>query len=166
MHPNVICLAPDTTVREAEARLADRHVGGAPVVDADGRILGIVSQTDLARHVSRRVSEVEAGRFYTDEEDFQEIGGQATDLGTTPVEKVMSRQVWSVGRNDGVGSAAKLMREHRIHRVLVTEQERLVGILTSLDLLRVVEEVAGEPSRKSRGGDGGGDPPEDSRPRP
>lgn len=166
MHPKVISLAPDTTVREAEALLSGQRVGGAPVVDPEGRILGIVSQNDLARHVSRRVTEAEAGRFYTDEDDFREIGGQATDLGTTPVEKVMSRRIWSVGRDDPAGAAAQLMREHRIHRVLVTEEERLVGILTSLDLLQIVAEMDEEPSRTRRGGGDGGAPPEGGHRRP
>lgn len=160
MHPKVICLSPDATVREAEALLSAQHVGGAPVVDPEGRILGIVSQNDLARHVSRRVTEAEAGRFYTDEDDFQEIGGQATDLGTTPVAKVMSRRVWSVGRDDAAAAAAQLMREHRIHRVLVTEEGRLAGILTSLDLLQVVAEMVEDPEEPgTRRGPGKARPP-------
>jgi len=142
MSPNVVCLSPDTRVDEAERLLAERRVGGAPVVDADGKILGIVTQHDLVQHASQRVTVAEAGRFFTTEDDLAEIGSMALRPEDTPVEEVMTRKIYTVSRGDGVAVAANIMRERKIHRVLVTERGRLVGILTSLDLLRVIEEPA------------------------
>lgn len=141
MSPNVVCFAPGTRVDAAERLLAERRVGGAPVVDADGKILGIVTQNDLVRHASRRVTVAEAGRFFTTEDDLAEIGSMALSPGDAAIEEVMTSEIYTVARGDGVAVAANLMRERRIHRVLVTERGRLVGILTSLDLLRVIEEL-------------------------
>ena len=62
------------------------------------------------------------------------------DRSSTPVSELMSPEVYSVTRETGVAVAANIMRERRIHRLLVTDRGRLVGIVTSLDLLRIVEE--------------------------
>jgi CBS domain-containing protein len=141
MNPDVVCARPDMTVGEVARLLAARRVTGAPVVDDAGRILGVISQNDLVRHASQRVTVSEAGRFRTDVDDYIEIGRLPADLSATPVEKIMQRRVYTVGRDASVAMAANIMRERRVHRLLVTERGRLVGILSSLDLMRVVEEL-------------------------
>jgi CBS domain-containing protein len=141
MNPDVVCARPGMTVTEAAKLLAKRGVSGAPVVDDDGRILGVVSQNDLVRATAREVTQAEAGRFFTDVEEYSEMARIPVDLSETPVEEVMTRKVHSVGRETGVAIAANIMREHRIHRLLITERGRLVGVVTSLDLLRIVEEA-------------------------
>jgi len=141
MNPDVLALGPKTTVGEARRRLAARSVGGAPVVDDGGGILGIVTQNDLARFSAQPVTAAESGRFYTDQDDYRELGSLAANLDDTPIERIMSKPVFIVGRDDGVAIAANIMRERNIHRLLVTERGRLVGIISSLDLMRVIEEV-------------------------
>ncbi len=141
MNPDVVCLGPKTTIREAEGLLARRRVGGAPVVDESGRILGIVSQNDLVRFAAQRVTVEQSGRFFTDEDEYRDLGNLTADRSDLPVEQVMTRQVYTVARDAGVAIAANIMRERRVHRLLVTDKGRLVGIVTSLDLLRVVEEA-------------------------
>ena len=140
MNPDVVCLSPKTTVGEAGRLLVTRGVSGAPVVDESGGILGIVSQNDLVRFGSGRVTVEESGQFFTDEQEFRDLGALASDRSETPVEKIMKRRVFTVGRETGVAIAANIMREKRLHRLLVTERGRLVGMITTLDLMRVVEE--------------------------
>lgn len=141
MNPDVMCLAPKTTVREAEQMLARRGVSGAPVVDERGRPVGVISQTDLVRHQSARVTAAQTGRFYTDVDDYRDLLDLPVDRSDTPVEQLMSRQVFSVTRDTGAASAANIMRERRIHRLIVTDRGLVVGVVTSLDLLRIVEEL-------------------------
>lgn len=141
MNPDVLCLDPKTTVGEARRKLAKRGVSGAPVVDPGGAILGILTQNDIARLTARRVSVQEAGQFFTDQDDFRDLGGMSSNLDETPVERIMSRPVYTVGRDDGVAVAANIMRERRVHRLLVMERGRLAGMISSLDLMRVVEEL-------------------------
>ena len=57
-----------------------------------------------------------------------------------PVETVMSKEVYTVPRDSSAAAGASIMRQRKIHRLLVTDQGLLVGVVTSLDLLRVVEE--------------------------
>jgi len=141
MNPDVVCFGPDATVREAEQTLVKRGVSGAPVVDAGGRPIGVISQRDLVRHLSERATAGASGRFYSDVEDYQEIAELKVDRSSTPVSELMSSEVYSVTRETGVAVAANIMRERRIHRLIVTDRGRLIGVVTSLDLLRIVEEL-------------------------
>ncbi len=140
MNPDVVVLRPEMTVREAGQLLAQRRVSGAPVVDFRGRVLGVLSQNDLIRHQSQAATATESGRFFTDVDDYRDIAQLPVERSTTPVEKVMTRKVYHATRDTGVAVAANIMRERRIHRLLVTDGGVLVGIVTSLDLLHVVEE--------------------------
>jgi CBS domain-containing protein len=141
MTPDVLCLAPETTVREAARLMGDRSVSGAPVVDTNGGLLGIVTQNDLARFAARRVTVGESGEFFTDEDDYADLASLPSDTLDTPVEKIMNAPVYSVNPDTGVAVAANIMRERRVHRLVVTDRGRLVGMITSLDLMRVVEEA-------------------------
>jgi CBS domain-containing protein len=141
MNPDVVCLRPEMTVAEAQALLADRAVSGAPVVDASGQPIGVISQSDLVRHQAHRVTAEASGRFYSDVEEYQDIKELTVDQSQTPVSELMTPRVYSVTRDTGVAAAASIMRERHIHRLLVTERGRLVGMVTSLDLLMVVVEA-------------------------
>ena len=141
MNPDVVCLRPGTSVAEARRLLSERSVSGAPVVNEAGRALGVVSLSDLVRHGSQSVSASESGRFFSDVDEYSDLGGVAVDLSDTPIEKVMTPEVHSVTRETGVAIAANLMRERRIRRLLVTDKGVVVGVITAMDLLRVVEEA-------------------------
>jgi len=141
MNPDVVCARPEMTVAEVGKLLALRGVSGAPVVDDQGRILGVVSQNDLVRHASVAVTAEESGRFYSSDPDYRDIGALQVDVSDTPVTEVMSKQVHTVSRETSAAIAANIMRERRIHRLVVTDCARVVGVITSLDLMRVVEEI-------------------------
>lgn len=140
MNPNVVCVSPDTTVAEALTLLSARRVSGAPVVDADGQPIGVVSQSDLVRHQARRMTAGESGRFYSDMEEFQDIAELPVDRSNTPVRELMTAHVHGVTRDTSVAVAASILRERRIHRLLVTDRGRLVGVVSALDLLAVIVE--------------------------
>lgn len=141
MNPDVVCARPGMTAGEVARLLAERRVGGAPVVNERGRILGIVTQSDLARYLSQRVALEQTGSFYSDLEEYQDLGHLRADRSRTPVEDLMQRRVYKVDRDASVAMAANIMRERRVHRLLVTDRGLLVGVISALDLLRVVEEA-------------------------
>ena len=140
MNPDVVCVRPEASVAEAARLLAERGVTGAPVVDEAGGLLGVISQTDLVRHSTRHVTAGESGRFFTDMDEFQDLAAVPANLSDTPVSQVMRKQVYTVHRDASAAVAANIMRERKVHRLLVTERGRLVGVVGALDLLRVVEE--------------------------
>lgn len=141
MNPDVFCLAPGTTLREAREQLAKRRLSGAPVVDASGHPIGVVSQTDLVRHAAQPATAGASGRFYSDVEEYQDIAELPIDDSDDAVETVMARHVYTVTRDTGIAVAASVMRERKVHRLIVTDRGIVVGIVTALDLLLVLEEL-------------------------
>jgi CBS domain-containing protein len=107
MTASVIAIDPATAVHDARRLMEQHHLSAMPVVDADGRPVGIVSATDL-------LSNFDPG---------------------LPVSRVMTEQVHSIGRDEEIGAAARLMHTHAIHRLVVTGEGREVGIVSALDLL-------------------------------
>ena len=129
MNPDVVCATPEMTVAAAARLLGRRWVGGAPVVDESGRPIGVISQNDLVRHTAQRKTVAETGEFYTDDENYQDLAHVTADLSDTPVEKVMQKRVYTVGREASAAHAASIMRERRVHRLFVTERGRLVRVV-------------------------------------
>lgn len=126
MTRQVATLTPLTTIGEAARFLTDQRISGAPVVDARGNILGVVSQTDLVRHQSGKAPDGWPGE------------PSAVDGAEVPVVSVMTGAVVTCEEDTPLDEVARLMLDRRIHRVLVTRQGKLCGIVTAMDLLRAV----------------------------
>ncbi len=140
MNSDVVCARPGMTVAELRDLLASRGISGAPVVDESGKILGVVSLSDLARYISQRTTVGESGRFFSNLNEYRELANLPRDASDEPVESLMSKEAYTIAQDSSAAAGAKLMRERKIHRLLVTEDGLLVGVVTALDLLRVVEE--------------------------
>lgn len=140
MNPDVVSARPGMTVAEVRKLLATHGISGAPVVDESGRILGVVSQSDLVRRTDQAPTEGESGRFFTNVNEYRDLANLPRDLSDLAVESVMTEEVFTVPRDASAATGAGIMRERRVHRLLVTDQGVLVGVVTSLDLLRVVED--------------------------
>ena len=141
MQPDPISIAPQTPFLEILRLFVVGQIGGAPVVDDRGTVLGILSMTDLLRAVEQVCDEDidpepsrEGARARVDssEELPERLGAlTATDVVTPDV-------VW-VSPETPIARVAHLMRTEGIHRVLVGEDGRLGGILTAFDLLKAIE---------------------------
>ncbi len=128
MNRQVVTAQRHQTVEHVRGILSRNKISALPVVDSDGQPVGIVSSTDLVRHENP----------------------------ATPVSKIMTEKVYTVPRYEDVSIAARVMRNHSIHRVVVTDEQKVVGILSAFDLLRLVEDHSFEmknkptPSRRKR----------------
>ena len=139
MRKKLITIRPDATVAQVAKLFVERHITGAPVVDVGGKLLGVVSQTDLARRERASAqAEREAHAFYRRAEDHE------ADMVVMPVVPhfnhvidIMTPAVLSADEATPAIDLAKTMLRRRIHRILITRRGRLCGIVTSMDLLRV-----------------------------
>jgi CBS domain-containing protein len=142
MTRNIITVRDDDTLSELVATLSEHMITGAPVVNEDGKLVGVVSTTDIALHSGKRTSNVRRDRppdFYlrgweTSEDEFrsfsiEEDGGQV-------VRDIMTPVIFSVSENARFVEMADTMVGGRVHRLIVTDGERVIGIVTTLDLLR------------------------------
>jgi CBS domain-containing protein len=139
MTRNVLCVASGLDLRELEKLLLDHGVTGAPVTSEDGTLVGVVSQTDLLRHHSSRDAElVLESDFYGTarmEGSHLPMGFQIADRGTANVSDVMTPVIYSVKERTPIEDVARLMREKRVHRIIVERGGKVVGLLSALDLI-------------------------------
>ena len=125
MTRGVHSLSPDSNLAEVSALMNSRRIRHVPVVDDDARVVGLVSQRDLLRGA---------------------LGGggdlppsiQRAYLRSIPVDEVMVQEVETVGPETLIRDAAQRMLDLKIGSLLVTEESRLIGILTETDFVRWV----------------------------
>lgn len=128
MSTSVVTAEPHQSVEHVRAVLDRNSIGSLPVVDSEGKPVGVVSATDLARDLKNG----------------------------TPISKVMTNKVYTVPKYDDVSIAARVMRNHRIHHVIVTHEQKVVGVISAFDLMKLVEGhrfvAKNAPTRSSRKG--------------
>ena len=139
MHRRPITVEARTSLRELARLLIDNHISGAPVVDREGKLLGVVSQTDLVRRDREMKPSAEIPSFYHNgEKEAYTSGFQIEDPDFTRVADVMTPAVLSADEDAPVEEVARLMLGKHIHRVVVTKGGRLSGIVTSMDMLKAL----------------------------
>jgi CBS domain-containing protein len=154
MQKKVKTIAPDKTLPELEQELLRWRIGAMPVVERGGRLVGIVSRSDVLRKLclERSLGEAmaDAYRDYADADDAEAGGESQEAIGSAigqrmeraHVRDVMIRDVITIPPDLPVVKAAQLLIERRIHRLPVVEGGKLVGIVSSLDFTRIVSEQA------------------------
>lgn len=137
MTTNVATLAPGASVAEAARLLIQRHISGAPVVDENGALVGIVTEGDFLRRpevvgdarpswwLQLLRTETEQARDYMQQHSRR-------------VEDVMTRDVVTVGEDAEIAEIARLLESRRIKRTPVVRDGRIVGIVSRADLLRAL----------------------------
>lgn len=111
MVKSVVEIQETESVGDARTLMENNDIGALPVVNAQGALVGIVTRTDLML-------------------DYEDV---------LPVSRVMTSPPHTLEPSAHVAEAARLMREHGRHHVVILEREHIVGIISSLDLLQVIE---------------------------
>ncbi len=142
MTTEVECVRTGTNLRELERIFLEKGITGAPVIDADGKLLGVISQTDLVfYHLTRGDQPTHDSDFYRAiglQQSFPAGGFQIEDYDIGLVDDVMTPVVHTAGPKTSVEYLARLMIEKGIHRVIITKGGRVVGLVSALDLLKVI----------------------------
>ena len=152
MTRKILRLSPETRVKEAVEMLLSRGITGAPVADGRGRPVGVLSQTDLVRRGSLPESQ-RVPAFYREGDQIR-VTPVLESVDDLPVAEVMTTSVYSAEEETPVSELARLMLRLRIHRVMITKGGRLTGIVSSMDLLKIVARLdgsAGRPRTARRG---------------
>jgi CBS domain-containing protein len=145
MTPEVRAVDEEISVRELASFLIDNEVSGVVVRSADGTPVGVVSSTDIAAAAAQG-GDAAAGRrgFYEEgwADDFDDSDLADVDLSDPELTAgdIMTPEVFSVPAETPVAEVARLLCDSRVHRLLVTEGEELIGIITTSDLLGLLIE--------------------------
>jgi CBS domain-containing protein len=121
MQTSLQTVRPGATVAEAITTLVDAHVMGLPVLDRDGRLIGVLSTSDVLQAIA-------------------ESGGQdeREAVFDTMVEELMTREPKTIGPNATVKDAAQQMLYLEVHRLFVVDHSKLVGVVSQSDVVRTV----------------------------
>lgn len=139
-----ITVRPDSTVGHAARVMVEHGVSGLPVVDAYGKLVGIISELDLLRRDELGTADVRE-RWLDFWEDADKLAQHYARQHGRKVEDVMSHNVVSVGPNDLVSDIVQRMEANRIKRVPVVDEGRVVGIVSSSNLLSVLARLPAAP---------------------
>jgi CBS domain-containing protein len=135
MTRDVISVTPDASIHEAAKLMADHGISGLPVIDGDGRLVGMISEGDLILRQRARSKRPWWRSFLTDGERLAREYRQST--GTT-VGEVMTRRVISISPVFGVETAASILHARGIRRLPVVRDRKLVGVISRGDLVKVL----------------------------
>ena len=118
--------------------LEEYDVHGAPVVDNDGSLIGMITRSDVVGFLTDHVEhEIAGGMFDTTRFRATEVE-RLLDSRTPNVEEGMAKGVVSIEPDATAGEVAELMHSEGIGRVVVTDQDKVVGVVSTTDLLDVV----------------------------
>lgn len=134
-HPKTV--APDSLVHEITECLLKKHISAVPVIDGNGRVLGIISEGDIIH----RVAATSDGHRAWWSRLFDGSGKDAAEFIKTHAihaRDIMTREVITVTEDTPAEEIVRILEKRRIKRVPVLRGERLVGIVSRADLLRVV----------------------------
>jgi CBS domain-containing protein len=112
MNRNVVSIAPQATVEEAIRTLLAQKISGAPVIDKEGKLVGIISQFQLLEVL------------------------YDPQIRTQRVQQIMTKEVLTLEETALLGMAANVFVLHRIHRIPVLSGGRVVGVISRSDLLK------------------------------
>jgi CBS domain-containing protein len=155
MTTKVLAVPTDMPVEELAEFLVNHNISGAPVVDEDEALVGVVSLTDLARHEGIPLRRKPAnGRhdFYLRHEidsltdaGIEDVTSFRVDSASgVTVTDIMTPTIFNVLENTPVQTVADYMLRGRIHRQFVTRGNRVVGVITAMDLLKIVRDLPEE----------------------
>ena len=139
MTREVVTAQPTDTLRRAAQSMLKRAVSGLPVVDAAGRLVGLVSEADLVRPDD--AAEKRYHRWLdilAEGEELSPRSSPSIDAGNRPVSKVMSKDPITVAEDTPLRDVANLVGRDNVRRVLVVKDGKLVGIVARRDLVRAL----------------------------
>ncbi len=137
MTPDVVTVPPETPVMAMARLLADRGISAVPVVDADGKVLGMVTEADLIRRLAGEEDRPASwfGSLFADPASQAER--YARTHGVT-AKDLMTEKVVSVAPDTTAAHVAQMMEQQNIRRVVVVQDGKLKGIVSRADLLRAL----------------------------
>jgi len=145
MTKEVVTLSPDDTILDASLKLSDKRISGAPVVDSDGKTIGVFSEADILRKL--KVTSKTLHMIYPslcsvcvsfqEEETERETIEAYKEVAGFKVRDLMTTEIETVAPELEVRDAIKKMVSKRINRLPVLDGTgKLIGIITRGDILR------------------------------
>jgi CBS domain-containing protein len=137
MTGNVISVSPSTRVSEVARILGENRIGAVPVVDDAGKVVGIISESDLfLKEKGIPFSVVKVPQLFNQWVDPSRLDSFFREIESHIAGDVMSAPAITISPEESAGEAAALMFQNKISRLPVVVDGRLVGIVSRSDIIR------------------------------
>ena len=142
MTKEVITVSPETTVLDLAQLLADHKINGAPVVDSQGRLVGVVTQNNLIDRAKKfelpHVISILDAHFYlerpsTFKKNLEKLMGNL-------VADIMTAPPVTISEDVEVDEIATIMARRRIHTLPVLQGDKIIGIIGKIDIIRALSQ--------------------------
>ncbi|MGC8912364.1 MAG: CBS domain-containing protein [Thermoplasmata archaeon] len=146
MRKKVITIPINANIKEAVDILAKHNISGAPVTDKDGNLLGIISEADIFEKLRTEFRELHLvfPSLPLISVGFVEIPKERKarevydELVNTKVEEIMTRDVITASPDDDLGQVIQLMVKHKVNRIPIVRDHKILGIVTRGDILKAL----------------------------
>lgn len=140
MSVRVVTIDLDARLEELADVLESHRISGAPVVDGQGRLVGVVSATDVVRLTTRPPDDLEVSDYFRNVSTLylRPLRDEADPLklGAMRVRDIFTTYVITASPETRLPALCAMMARHHIHRILITDEKSVLGIVTSLDVVR------------------------------
>jgi CBS domain-containing protein len=145
MTKEVIAVTPNTSIEELAGLLVNNRISGAPVVNAAGTLVGIVTENDLISrnkrlHIPTVVSFLDAAIYLESSKKFADEVKRVT---ATKVADICVTKVVTITEDTSLTDIATIMSEKKVHILPVIKEGKVVGIVGKRDVVRAVSQQAG-----------------------
>lgn len=123
----------DISVARMAQLFAKHQISGAPVIDGEGHLVGVVSLSDLAK--SSAAAQKHHADYYLNP-SWGDVHWHHDEADTLKVADIMTHTIISAEADDDIERAADLLVNHGIHRVVITRGKQVAGVITSSDLVK------------------------------
>jgi len=141
MTSDVVSIAPDATILEAARLMLQHRISGLPVIAASGTLVGMVTEGDFLRR-SETGTQRKRGRLLEFLLGPGRLADEYVHASGRKVDEVMTGEVHTVEEDAPLEKVVHLMERHRIKRIPVVRNGKVVGIVTRANLMRAVAALA------------------------
>lgn len=135
MAKTVKSISPQTSAKEALDTLFDLQISGLPVIDHQGKLVGMFTEKDILRYMLPSYVENVGSFMYA--EDPKWIKNKAADLTRVKVDAIMRKEVVTIDEEASLSAAARIMLTQKARRIPVLDKQgRVVGIVARQDILK------------------------------
>ena len=144
MNKEVLSLKPDDDLKTAVKFFSENKIGGAPVVNGDNSLLGILSEIDVIKTLKTKTTKLEMvfpsshslGLSFQESIVYKEIQDAFKDIGEMEVRDIMTTDVITAGPNQLIEEVAPELLKENVKRVPIVEDGKVVGIITRRDIIK------------------------------
>ena len=144
MTSEVVAVKPEDTVSDAVKKLAEHGISGSPVVNSDGELVGIITETDILNALKVKYKRLQmvypslslVSVSFVERFDDKEAEDAFLEISSSRVSDLMTKNVATIEKGSELGHVVRLMMEKKVNRVPVMERGKLAGIVSRADIIK------------------------------